>query len=232
MGKLYIVSTPIGNLEDITLRALRIIKESDLILAEDTRSTSNLLSHYQIPKKELVSFFEGNEERKISDVINQLVLGKNIALVSEAGTPLISDPGFKLVREAVRLGIAVEAIPGPTAFISALVVSGLPANACIFLGFLPKKENKIRDILSRIKEALTILKEVKTVVFYESPYRVIKTLKVLHEVYGDINIVVAREMTKIHEEIRREKITESLQYFSKVAPRGEFTILFSTLWHS
>ncbi len=222
MGKLFIVSTPIGNLGDITFRALETLKSVDLILAEDTRTTQNLLAHYQIPKPEIWSFFEGNEERQINHVLSRLRQGENIALVSESGTPVISDPGYKLIREVISRGMPVEEIPGPSAVITALVLSGLPPDKFIFLGFLPKKPGKRKSILEQIKTSNL----QSTIIFYESPYRVVKTLGEISKNFGDIDIVICREITKLHEETRREKISESIAHFQKTNPRGEFTILF------
>lgn len=227
MGKLYLVATPIGNLADITLRAIETLKNADLILAEDTRTTGNLLKHYQILQKPMLSFFEGNEERRIVEVLAKLQQGVNIALVSESGTPLISDPGFKLVREAIKFGITVEAIPGPTALITALVVSGLPTNAFLFLGFLPKKEGKARNVLADVKLGLEQVKQVKTVVVYESPHRLLKTLQIIEEVFGNVDCVVTRELTKIHEEVLRGDIKITISNFKERRPRGEMVILFS-----
>lgn len=228
MGKLYIVATPIGNLEDITLRALRILAETKFIYAEDTRSTLNLLNHHEIGTngKEIKSFFEGNEDEKAKEVFLSLQNG-DVALVSESGTPLISDPGFKLIRKFIELGIKIETIPGPTALISALTLSGLPTNSFLFLGFLPKKDGKIRSILESTKNALANFYQCKTVILYESPHRLVNTLLLIKEIYGNIDIVIAREITKIYEEIRREKVSESLKHFTETEPRGEFTILFS-----
>lgn len=231
MGKLYIVATPIGNLEDITLRALKVLRGSKIILAEDTRSTLNLLKHHQIPPsgKKIVSFFEGNEQEKIDQVLSNLVAGEDISLVSESGTPLISDPGFKLVREVVKRGLPVESVPGPTALISALVISSFPTNAFVFLGFPSKKEGKVRKLFEETRTALVTLEPIKTVIFYESPHRLIKTLTILQEIFGDINIVVARELTKLYEEVKRDKISTILEDFNQEKPRGEFTVLFSPL---
>lgn len=234
MGKLFIVSTPIGNLEDITLRALRILSEVHVILAEDTRSAHILLAHHKIerPKvlsgveRDIISFFEGNEGRRIPEAVSLLNDGRNVALISESGTPLISDPGYKLVRECIRLGISVEAIPGPTAAIAALTVSGLPPNAFTYLGFLPKKEGKARKVLEGVKNAHEHMSDVKTIILYESPHRLLKTLHLIKEVFDDVDVVVARELTKFHEEVRREKVSEAIEYFTKTKPRGEFVVLF------
>ncbi|OGY09095.1 MAG: 16S rRNA (cytidine(1402)-2'-O)-methyltransferase [Candidatus Blackburnbacteria bacterium RIFCSPHIGHO2_01_FULL_43_15b] len=226
-GKLSIVATPIGNLGDITYRAIQTLTECDVVLAEDTRTTVKLLAHYQIPHKELVSFFEGNEERKINFAITLLDEGKHVVLVSESGTPLISDPGYKLVREAVNRGITVESVPGPTALISALTVSGLPTNAFLFLGFLPKKEAHVKRLFLITRDTLRDIEQLKTVIFYESPFRLLKTLNLVEQVFGEANIVVARELTKIHEEVRKGKVSEIIAHFEKVKPRGELVGLIS-----
>lgn len=226
-GKLFIVSTPIGNFEDITLRALSTLRDAEVILAEDTRTTANLLRYYDIPRKEIISFFEGNEEKRNPEVLNLLISGKNIALVSESGTPLVSDPGYKLIRELVSNGIKIETIPGPTALVAALVISGLPTNSFLFLGFLPKKSGKAATILENTKSALSTLSQCKSVILYESPHRIIKTLQLIEDVYGDIEVVVARELTKIHEEVRREKVSAAINHFTQQKPRGEFVVLFS-----
>lgn len=234
-GKLSIVSTPIGNLGDMTFRAIETIKACDILLAEDTRTTIKLLAHYQIPHKEIVSFFEGNEERRMNSatakqqapLITLLNQGKHLALVSESGTPLISDPGFKLVREAIMSGINVESIPGPSALISALTVSGLPPNAFLYLGFLPKKEAHIKKLLVNSKASSEHLATLKTIIFYESPHRLTKTLGLVFETLGDVELVVCRELTKIHEEVKRGKVSEVLDYYQKQKPRGEIVVLIS-----
>ena len=222
MGILYIVSTPIGNLKDITLRALETLKTVDYILCEDTRMCGKLLSTYEISKK-MVSFNEYNENAQSQKVVGDLLGGLSVALVSDAGTPLVSDPGFKLVREAVSHGIKVESIPGPTAVIAALTVSGLPTDKFTFIGYLPKKDGKRKELLESIRKSRELVKS--TLIFYESPYRVLKTLKSLNDVFGDVEIVVCRELTKLHEEIRREKVSDSIEHFSTVTPKGELTIL-------
>ncbi len=223
-GTLFIVATPVGNLGDITLRALEVLRSVDAVLAEDTRRTTGLLTHYDI-KKPLISFFEGNEERKISEVLEQLKKGGKIALVSDAGTPLISDPGFKLVREVIKQGIKVDSIPGPSAAIVALTISGLPPDKFIFLGYLPKTPGKAQKVIEHIKKILEI--QNMTVILFESPYRLIKTLILIKQNLGNITIVVCRELTKVHQEVRRENISDVLAHFEKVAPKGEFTILFN-----
>lgn len=226
-GKLFIVSTSIGNLEDMTYRAVRVLSEADAILAEDTRTTASLLKHFKIPHKPLFSFFEGNENEKQEQVLQMLRDGANIALVSESGTPLISDPGFKLVREAVNTGIKVESIPGATALITALTTSGLPTNSFLFLGFLPKKESHAKDMLEKTKETLRNMEQLKTVIIYEGPHRVVKTLQLIEQVFRDIEVVVARELTKMHEEVRKESVSVAIAHFTNVLPRGEFVIMFS-----
>src|SRR3990167_6006804 len=227
MGTLYIVSTPIGNLKDITLRAIETLKQVDYILCEDTRVTGKLLKQYQIEKL-LVSFNEFNEDSKAASVIGDLTLGKNIALVSDAGTPLISDPGYKLIRASIAAGVKIESIPGPSAVITALAVSGKPPDKFLFLGYLPKKQGKRKQILKALFTTLANMADnhlKPTVIFYESPYRFVKTLTDIKEVFGDVDIVVCRELTKLHEEVRREKVSKSIEHFTKVTPRGEFTIV-------
>lgn len=230
-GKLYIVSTPIGNLEDITIKALNVLREVDMIFAEDTRTTGNLLKHYNLPHKPIISFFEGNEQARENKIFNLLYEGKKLALVSESGTPLICDPGYKLIRELVRREMSIEAIPGPTALITALSISGFPPNSFLFLGYLPKKESRVTNVLARTKIALTQLDSCKTIVIYESPHRLLKTLHSIEDVFGDISIVVARELTKLHEEVRREKVSESVMHFTKNKPRGEFVLLLNIEKH-
>lgn len=228
MGKLFIVATPIGNLADITLRVLETLKNADLILAEDTRTTQGLLSHYNIQDKKLLSFFEGNEARRTPEVLSWLqTTEQNITLVSESGMPLISDPGYKLVREAIKLNIPVETIPGPTALTTALSVSGLPPNAFIFLGYLPRKESHVKKLFSGIKEASAHTPQIKTIIFYESPHRLLQTLQLIKGVFGDVDTAAARELTKVHEEVIRKPITDAIEHFTKNIPRGEFVVLFS-----
>ncbi len=222
MGTLYLVSTPIGNLEDITLRAKRILGEVEVIACEDTRKTGNLLKKLAIPKKELLSYYEENELKRIPQIIKLLKEGKNVALVSEAGTPTISDPGFKLVRECVKEGIKIVSVPGASAILTALTASGLPTDKFLFLGYLPKKQGKRKKILESLPTQITII-------FFESPYRLLKSLKEIKEIFGDIEIIICRELTKIHEEIRREKVNQSIAHFEKVKPKGELTILFTSI---
>lgn len=226
---LYIVSTPIGNLEDITLRALNTLFSMEAVYCEDTRVTLNLLKHYQKPGQtipKLISYYEGNEPRRIPEVISELRKGINIALVTNSGTPTISDPGFKLVRECWNNGIKVISIPGPSSPIAALASSGLPTDKFTFLGFLPNKSGDKIRLLENVKEAVKILPS--TIIFFESPYRLSKSLADLQKTFGDINIVVCRELTKIYEEIESKKISEFLEKFKTINPKGEFVILFNT----
>lgn len=226
---LYIVATPIGNLQDITLRAIKILSEVDVIACEDTRKTSLLLTRFhlvpgstsQVPR--LLSYYEQNELQRIPQIIQLLKEGRDVALVSDAGTPTLSDPGFKLVREAIRQGFRVISIPGPSAILTALTSSGLPTDKFLFLGYLPKKQGHRRKMLEDIKSLINIIKT--TLVFFEAPHRLLKTLEELEEVFGDIEIVICRELTKIHEEIRRGKISQALKHFGEVKPKGEFTLL-------
>lgn len=223
MPTLYIVATPIGNLDDITIRAIETLKSVDLIVCEDTRVFGKLAKVYQIEKR-LISLNDFNEQSRVRQVLLDLGSGKNVALVSDAGTPLISDPGYKLVREAIVKGIKVESIPGPSSVISALTVSGLPPDKFLFLGYLPKKENKRRESLASLKRIKDLASF--TAVVFESPYRLLATLMDIKSIFGDIDIVICRELTKLHEEVRREKLSASIEHFSKVSPKGELTILF------
>ena len=217
-GKLYIVSTPIGNLEDITLRALRVLKEVDLIACEDTRVTRKLLSHYQI-QKPLTIYHEHNEKKKAEELLLLLEAGKNIAVVSDAGTPGISDPGYRLVNLASEKGIRAISIPGPSAAIAALSVSGLPTSSFTFFGFLPKSTKKRKEFLESIREYS------QSLIFYESPNRVVETLKDIFEILGNRQISVSRELTKMFEETLRGKISEVLETLSQRQKfKGEFTI--------
>lgn len=232
MGKLFLVSTPIGNLKDITLRAIEILQNVDYIACEDTRRTGILLSTLpnlpNLPNSpnhpRLLSYYEQNELQRIPEIVNLLQDGKDVALVSDAGTPTISDPGFKLVRECIALGIKVESIPGPSSVLTALTVSGLPTDKFLFLGYPPKKEGHRKKLF---QDLTSIVQTIKlTVIMFEAPHRLTKTLEEWKEALGDIDIVVCRELTKVHEEVRREKILESLDHFKKVNPKGEFVILF------
>lgn len=216
---LYIISTPIGNLEDISLRALRILKdEVSLIAAEDTRTTIKLLSHYGI-RKPLISCFEHNESRRMEEIVQRVQAGENIAYVSDAGTPSISDPGFKLVRYAISQGIKVVPVPGSSAIIACLSVSGLPTDRFAFEGFLPPKPG------SRKNRLISLAQEERTLIFYESPHRLMKTLQDMLEVFGNRQAAVGKELTKIYEEVFRGKISEVITQLIPEKVRGEFTIV-------
>ena len=218
MGILYIVPTPVGNMEDMTLRAIRILKEADLVLAEDTRTSSHLLKHFDIAQH-MMSHHKFNEHGTSASVVERLRAGQTVALISDAGTPGISDPGFFLVREAVRAGIEVQTLPGATAFVPALVSSGLPCDRFCFEGFLPQKKGR----QTRLQQ---LADEERTMVFYESPYRVLKTLQQFSEVFGaDRQASVCREISKVHEESVRGTLQEVIAHFQEHEPRGEFVIV-------
>ncbi len=218
MSKLYLIPTPVGNMEDITLRALRLLREVDLVLAEDTRTTSILLHHYDIHTP-LESHHKFNEHQKVDSVVRRIADGENIALVSDAGTPGISDPGFLLARACVAAGIEVECLPGATAFVPALVDSGLPCDRFCFEGFLPQKKGRQTRLA-----ALT--DEERTMIFYESPFRVVKTLQQLAEVLGsDRAASVSREISKKFEETIHGTLAELVAHFTEHAPKGEFVIV-------
>ncbi len=219
---LYIVPSPIGNLRDITLRALEVLKEVDLILAEDTRTTARLLNHYQI-NKPLSPYHQHNEHKVLHHLVEQLVAGKKMALVTDAGTPGISDPAFLLVRECIRSAVKVECLPGPTAFVPALINSGLPADRFVFEGFLPQKKG--RQTLLKF-----LAREERTMIFYESPMRLLKTLEdfILH--FGpERQCCVSRELTKLFEENKRGSLKEVLTYFKEKAVKGEIVIVLQGL---
>jgi 16S rRNA (cytidine1402-2'-O)-methyltransferase len=218
MSKLYIVPTPIGNLEDITLRALRILKEVDFILAEDTRTTSILLKHFSISKP-LLSFHKFNEHRTVQNVVSRIAAGEVAALVSDAGTPSISDPGFLIVRSCLENNVDVECLPGATAFVPALVNSGLPSDAFCFEGFLPQKKG-------RQKKLQELAAEPHTMIFYESPFRLLKSLQQFAEYFGvDRKASVSRELTKIHEETIRGTLRELIEFYSGKTVKGEIVIV-------
>ena len=218
MGILYIVPTPVGNMEDMTLRAIRTLKEVDLVLAEDTRTSGVLLKHFDI-RQTLLSHHKFNEHGTSASVVERLLAGQNVALISDAGTPGISDPGFFLVREAVKAGIEVQTLPGATAFVPALVSSGLPCDRFVFEGFLPQKKGRQSRIAA-------LCQEERTMVFYESPYRVLKTLQQLAEAFGSERRAAAcREISKVHEECVRGTLQELVEHFTQTEPRGEFVLI-------
>jgi 16S rRNA (cytidine1402-2'-O)-methyltransferase len=217
---LYIVPTPIGNLQDITLRALDILKKADLILAEDTRTTSKLLNHYQV-NRPLTPYHQHNEHQVLQHLVNQLLEGKTMAMVSDAGTPGISDAAFLLVRECVKVGVKVECLPGPTAFVPALVNSGLPATRFVFEGFLPLKKGR-QTLLKKLAE------EERTIIFYESPQRLVKTLQDCIQYFGaDRLCSVSRELTKIYEENARGTLQEVCGHFQQKEVKGEIVIVIA-----
>lgn len=220
MGKLYIVPTPVGNMEDMTLRAIRILKEADLVLAEDTRTSGILLKHFEI-KNQLMAHHKFNEHGTSAAIVERLKGGHTIALISDAGTPGISDPGFYLAREAVAAGVEVQCLPGATAFVPAIVSSGLPCDRFCFEGFLPQKKGRATRLDS-------LKAETRTMIFYESPYRVVKTLKQFAEYFGPKRQVSAcREISKIHEESVRGTLEEVIAHFEETPPKGEFVIVLA-----
>lgn len=220
MGKLYVVPTPVGNLEDMTFRAVRILKEADLILAEDTRTSGILLKHFGI-KNAMQSHHKFNEHQTVENVVIRMKAGETMALISDAGTPGISDPGFLIVRECVRNNIEVQCLPGATAFVPALVSSGLPDERFCFEGFLPQRKGRITR-LTQLRE------EVRTMIFYESPYRLLKTLKQFMEYFGtERRVSVCREISKAHEENVRGTLSEVVEHFTNVEPRGEIVIVLA-----
>lgn len=219
-GTLYIVSTPIGNMEDITLRALRILKEVDLIAAEDTRRTGLLLKHFGI-QASLTSYFEGNELRKREFILAKLKEGEKVALVSDAGTPGVSDPGFRLIQLAIENQLPIVPVPGSSAVITALSVSGLPTDAFLFKGFLPHKAKKRKDLLKKLEQVR------ETLVFYESPHRISETLRDILEILGDREAVLTRELTKVYEEIIRGKASQILNQVAGRTLKGEMTLVIS-----
>lgn len=218
-GILYLVATPIGNLADITHRALQVLKDVDLIACEDTRHTHKLLQHYGVTTK-TISYHEHNEQQRAAELIDRLKQGSDIAVVSDAGTPSISDPGFRLVRAAIESEVAVVPVPGPSALISALIAAGLPTDEFFFAGFLPSRSNARRTRLDELRSV------PGTLIFYESPHRLATTLKDAFEVLGEREAVVARELTKLHEEIRRGRLSElATHYANEENPRGEIVVL-------
>jgi len=217
-GTLYLVATPIGNLKDMTLRAVEILREVDFVICEDSRRSGLLLKHFEI-KKPFRTFHEHTGASKKESIVEALKGGRNAALITDAGTPLISDPGFDLVRDAIAAGIQIESIPGPTAFVSALILSGLPSHAFTFMGFLPQKEKARRDTLRNLAA------EPRTLIFYESPYRVQKTLKDMFEILGDRQVSISRELTKKFEETIRGKLSDMIHLLTEKKILGEWAIV-------
>ena len=218
LGTLYICSTPIGNLEDASYRLIRVLNEVDLIACEDTRHTQILLNHYQI-KKPTISYFQHNQRAREDTLVDRLKSGENIALVSDAGTPGISDPGHLLIERAWNEGIRVEVIPGPSALTSALVVSGMDSSTFVFQGFPPPRASQRKRALARLAQ------EERTMVFYESPRRLLSLLHDMKQVWGDRRVAVARELTKLHEEVKRGLLSEVITYYEEYSPRGEITVI-------
>lgn len=217
-GRLYVVGTPIGNLEDITLRALNTLKAADLIACEDTRRTQKLLNHYRINTR-TVSYHEHNELTRAPELVLQMEQGSSIALVSDAGMPVLSDPGFRLIHLAIRHKVQVIPVPGPSAIVAALAVAGLPMNEFIFTGFFPARRSARR-------KALALLADFQgTIVFYEAPHRIAECLRDVQEVLGDRDMVIAREVTKIHEQFLRGSVTEVRAFLKKIPARGELTVI-------
>jgi len=222
-GKLYLIATPIGNLKDITLRAIEVLSFVDVLACEDTRKTGLLLQKFEIKNKpQLISYYEENESGRIPQLLSFLKEGKNVGLVSNAGTPAISDPGYKLVKTVVENNIELEVIPGPSSVLNALLLSGLPTDKFLFIGFLPKKEGKRKNVLESLPKQTTII-------LFESPFRILKTLNDLKLLFGDIKIVICREMTKVHQEVLRDNLSNLISHFGENKPRGEIVICFNLL---
>ena len=224
-GILYLVATPIGHLGDFSHRAVEVLKSVDWIACEDTRHSKVLLDHYGI-KKPLVSYFDFSEKKRAPELIQKIKAGDRAALISDAGTPGIADPGFRLIQEAIRRNIRLETIPGASAFLTALVLSGLPMNRFIFEGFAPVKQGARKKWLETLKN------ETRTIVFYESPHRLLRTLEAMREVFGDVPVVVARELTKKFEELCRGRISETLAHFLNKKILGEFVVVLNLSFSS
>jgi 16S rRNA (cytidine1402-2'-O)-methyltransferase len=224
-GRLILCATPIGNLEDITQRALRVLGSADVIACEDTRRTRKLLSHFSIRARDLVSYHEGNERRAATDLVRRIEGGKTVVLVSDAGMPGISDPGYRLVRACIEAGVTIEVVPGPTASVAALVLSGLPPGRFVFEGFLPRKT------ADRKRRASELAPETRTLVIYESPHRLEASVADLIEVLGDRPAALVRELTKMHEEVRRGSLTEILDSIRESPPRGEIVLVVGGVVH-
>jgi 16S rRNA (cytidine1402-2'-O)-methyltransferase len=236
MGTLFLIATPIGNLQDITLRAIKTLFEVDVIACEDTRRAGLLLETMISPytalrgqpphhKPKFISYYDQNELRRIPEIIAMLQRGMKVALISDAGTPAISDPGFKLVRECIVHKLKIEAIPGASSVPTAVIVSGLPTDKFFFAGYPPHKQGHRIKFFQKLKQSQEAVKS--TMVLFEAPHKLLRTLEDMKSVLGDVQIVLARELTKIHEETRRESISEALEHFQKNPPRGEFIILFN-----
>lgn len=232
-GILYIVATPIGNMQDITVRAAKLLLQSKTIACEDTRRAGIFLAALrkeyleqpdQAIKPHLISFYEQNEEQKIPLLIDLLKSGQDVAVISDAGTPSISDPGFTIVREAIKQGIQVEGLPGASSVTLALTVSGLPTDKFMFIGYLPFKEGHARKMLENIQASQKIVPT--TIIFFEAPHKLVKTLLLVKEVLGNIDIVACRELTKVHEEVIRANVTDLIEKYATQEPRGEFVLLF------
>ncbi len=218
MGKLYICGTPIGNLEDVTIRLLKTLHRVDLIACEDTRHTIKLLNRYKI-KKRMLSYHQHSHPQQEDYIIAQLLSGKKVALLVDAGMPGISDPGYRLISRAIAMNVKMEVVPGPTALVTALTMSGLDSDGFLFAGFLPRQKGQRRDVLSGLAQ------EERTLVFYEAPHRLLSTLQDILDIYGDRETVVARELTKLHEEIIRGTALTCLNHFKQTVPRGEICLL-------
>jgi 16S rRNA (cytidine1402-2'-O)-methyltransferase len=224
-GRLILCATPIGNLEDITQRALRVLSSADVIACEDTRRTRKLLNHFSIRARDLVSYHEGNERRAAADLLQRIERGKTVVLVSDAGMPGISDPGYRLVRACIEADLKIEVVPGPTASVTALVLSGLPPGRFVFEGFLPRRTG------DRKRRAAELASETRTLVIYESPHRLAASVADLIEVLGDRPAALVRELTKMHEEVRRGSLTEILDSIRESPPRGEIVLVVGGAIH-
>jgi len=218
-GRLSLVATPVGHLDDLSARALHVLRSADLIACEDTRHTQTLMRHYQL-RASLVSYHEQNERRRAAELVQRVQGGAHVVLVSDAGTPLISDPGYHVMQAAIAAGVPVEWIPGPSAMVGALVLSGLPTDQFTFVGFLPVKAGARRQRLEQLQ------REGRTVVAFESPHRLLKSLTALREVFGNVHMAVCRELTKLHEEVRRSAVEELIAHYTQHPPRGEITLVF------
>lgn len=220
---LYIIPTPIGNLKDITLRSLEVLKEVDGIICEDSRRTSLLLQHFQI-KKPLLVLNDFNEARTFPQILERLKLNQNLALVSDAGTPLISDPGYKLIRECISQNIEIDSLPGPSSVIIALTLSGLPPDKFLFLGYPPEKQGHRKDLFNKLTLIHGSIRV--TCIMFVAPFKLIKVLQNMREILGDIEVTLAKELTKIHQSVKTEKISSWLEQFKSKSPKGEWVLLF------